>query len=145
MTRQPAKWSNTIEVSRRTVRSLVRSLRLSSIVFCPPRPPRLDGALATYIEMLWEEGEPKNYASDGIAAVQFFLPSAKGHLNPSWSRCGAWNRHDLPSRALPLTPELLATVCGALLRAGLRRMSRCAVFGFAALASYKTPCLVADI
>ena len=81
--------------------------------------------------MLWEEGEPKHHASDGSAAVQFFLPSARGHLNLSWFLCGAWNRHELPSRALPLTPELLATVCGALLRARLHRMSLCGVFGFA--------------
>ena len=86
------------------------------------------------MEKLWEEGEPKNYASDGIAAVQFFIPSAEGHLNLSWSLCGAWNSHELPSRALPLTPDLLATVCGAFPRAGLHRMALCAVFGFAVLA-----------
>ena len=38
----------------------------------------LYGALANYIEMLWEEGEPKNHSSDGIAAVQFSSHRPKG-------------------------------------------------------------------
>ena len=94
----------------------------------------LDGALAQYIEHLWEEGESRNHSQDGIAAVQFFVPSCRGRLNLSWSLCGAWGRHELPSRALPLTPELLAAVCGAFLRAGMPRIALGSVLGFAVLA-----------
>ena len=95
---------------------------------------RLDSALAFYIGMCWEEGEPRNFAADAIAAIQFFLPAARGRLHLSWSLCSAWNRHELPARALPLTPELLAAVCGAFRRAGLDRLALGSLFGFAVLA-----------
>ena len=42
----------------------------------------------------------------------------KGHLTLSWTLVAAWNRHELPSRALPFTPQILVGFAGALLLAG---------------------------
>ena len=94
----------------------------------------VDASLALYVESLWEEGEPKPNASDTVASLQYYLPSCKHRLPLSWSLIGAWGRHELPTRALPLTPDLLTAFCGGLLRANEPRLALAALFGFSVLA-----------
>ena len=90
----------------------------------------LDSATSRYVECCWEEGDPKNYASDALAGLQYFLPCCKGNLPLSWGLVAAWQRHELPGRALPFTPEVLAAVCGALLIMGFPRFAAGCVMGF---------------
>ena len=51
----------------------------------------LDQGMSQYVESCWEEGEPKNWASDALAGLQYFAPAAKGKLPLSWSMVAAWN------------------------------------------------------
>ena len=94
----------------------------------------LDMLLSWYIETLWQEGDPRPYANDAAAAVQYYFPAARRNLNLAWSLCAAWGRHELPAQALPLTPSMLAGFCGAFLLAGEPRLAAMSVLAFDALA-----------
>ena len=93
-----------------------------------------DMALAYFIECLWQEGEPKPWSADAVAAAQYYVPSLKRTLNLSWSMCSAWNRLELPTRALPFDPPTLVAFCGGLRRAGYDRIAACSIVGFNVLA-----------
>ena len=45
---------------------------------------KIDPVLSSYIEFMWEDGEPKSYANYAVASVQFHLPAARRHLPFSW-------------------------------------------------------------
>ena len=45
----------------------------------------VDVAAAQYLEHIFAEGYPKGYGSDGLAALQHFLPEVGGKLRHSWS------------------------------------------------------------
>ena len=94
----------------------------------------LDELLAKHIEEMWQEGEPKSWSSDLVAGVQHFMPSAKNNLPIAWSLIQAWNRRELPCRALPLTPELVAGLAGGFLVAGYPRLAAGILIGFDTLA-----------
>ena len=94
----------------------------------------LDELLASHIEEMWNEGEPKSWSSDLVAGVQHFMPSAKGSVPLAWSLIQAWNRRELPCRALPLTPELVAGMAGGFLVAGYPRLAAGTLVGFDTLA-----------
>eukprot|EP00435_Cladocopium_sp_Y103_P040650 s851_g11.t1 len=64
------------------------------------------------VEHLWEEGAPKSAANYLVAAVQYFRPEAKHHLNWSWKLVKIWNQIEVPQRATPLSPELLMAFAG---------------------------------
>ena len=67
----------------------------------------VDSLMCTYIEQLWEGGEPKSNANYTIAAVQFFHPQLKKRLIIS-----VWNKLEQPCRATPLDAELTLSVAG---------------------------------
>ena len=100
-----------------------RDLTISSV-------SAFDMALAFYIECLWQEGEPKPWSADAVAAAQYYVPCLKRSLNLSWSLCSAWNRMELPTRALPFDPATLVAFCGGLLRAGFSRIAAGSILGF---------------
>jgi hypothetical protein len=89
-----------------------------------------DMALSYYIECLWQEGEPKPWSADAVAAAQYYVPCLKRSLNLAWSLCSAWNRLELPTRALPFDPDTLVAFCGGLLRAGFARIAAGSILGF---------------
>ena len=103
----------------------------------------LDQCLARFIETCWEEGEPRPWANDTIAALQFFVPSVKHCLGLSWSLAGAWARRELPARALPITPQVVAAIAGGFLLANEPRLAAAFVLGFDCLT--RTPELLSLI
>ena len=91
-------------------------------------------ATAWYIEHLWQEGEPKPWATDAIAALQYYVPHVKRHMDLCWSMSKEWDRLELPFRALPFTPLTLCAFSGGLLRMGYSRLPLFCVLGFDILA-----------
>jgi hypothetical protein len=94
----------------------------------------LDMATAWYIEHLWQEGEPKPWATDTIAALQYYVPHVKRHVVRCWSMSKALDRLELPCRALPFMPLQVCAFSGGLLRTGYSRFALCCVLGFDILA-----------
>lgn len=74
----------------------------------------LDRKLCEYIEFMWIEGEPKSYANYVVASVQHHIPPSKRHLPRSWKLVATWNKIELPSRATPISPEILAAMAGVM-------------------------------
>ena len=91
-----------------------------------------DEWVADYVEQLWEEGSPKSEASYALAAIQFFRPQAKNHLVWSWKLVKTWNQVELPTRATPLTPELLLSMAGQAFHWRQHRFGWLLVLGFSA-------------
>ena len=45
----------------------------------------LDSAACHYLEHLWQEGEPRLWVGDALAAIHYYIPSAKRQLPVCWS------------------------------------------------------------
>ena len=73
---------------------------------------QIDQQLCHYIEFLWKDGEPKSYANYAVASIQHFVPEARRRLGASWKLVSTWNKIEMPSRAVPLTPELMISFAG---------------------------------
>eukprot|EP00438_Fugacium_kawagutii_P034020 Skav221004 [mRNA] locus=scaffold1846:71194:78195:+ [translate_table: standard] len=89
--------------------------------------------VSEYIEFLWEEGYPKAEASYTLAAIQFYRPQSKGHLVWAWKLVKAWNQLELPTRATPLTPELLLSLAGQCFKWKQFRLGWLLVLGFSGM------------
>ena len=90
----------------------------------------LDSAACYYLEHLWQEGEPRLWVGDTLAAIHYYIPSAKRQLTVCWSLHRAVGRSELPPRACPVTPPILHAVCGALIHWGFCRDSLLAFVAF---------------
>lgn len=73
---------------------------------------KIDAVLASYIEFMWEDGEPKSYANYAAASVQFHIPAAKRHLQFSWKLIATWNKLEMPARVTPLSPSMAMSFAG---------------------------------
>ena len=81
---------------------------LQSFGYSYPRSlPALDSRVCEYIQMLWEDGESKSFASDCLSGLGHFVPMCKRHLVGSWRLHGSWTRAELPARALPFVPYMI--------------------------------------
>ncbi len=85
----------------------------------------IDNLVCEFVESCWEEGEPRSVASDTISGLQHTIPSLKRHLAGCWRLLGAWQRHELPARAPPLTEQILWALAGFFLRQGWDDMAIC--------------------
>ena len=93
-----------------------------------------DVTAAGYVGMLWEDGESKSHCQDLLASLQYYIPALRHNLALSWSMLAAWNRHEMPTRAMPMTPQILAAFCGGLVLSGNPSLALLCVFGFSSLA-----------
>ena len=78
----------------------------------PADASQVDRVAAQYIEHLWEEGESKYLAQDTLSSLQHFEPQLKRKLLESWRLIRAWQQHEIPTRAPPLTLVTLALLAG---------------------------------
>lgn len=98
--------------------------------FALPEAATFDTMVAEYVEFLWDSGAPKSEASYAAASIQFFRPQSKGHLAWSWKLIKTWNRIELPCRATPLSPEILASLAGQCFKWKQDAMAWLLVVGF---------------
>ena len=79
---------------------------------------KIDPVLSSYIEFMWEDGEPKSYANYAVASVQFHLPAARRHLPFSWKLVATWNKLEMPARVTPLSPSMAMSFAGLMYQWG---------------------------
>ena len=72
----------------------------------------LDDIASRWIEHLYADGQPKGLASDGLAGLQYFLPSSAGKLKHAWKLTKVWQRIEPPLRVIPLSPALVLGFAG---------------------------------
>jgi integrase len=75
-----------------------------------------DVATGQWLEHLFAEGYPKGYASDGLAALQHYLPEIAGKLRHSWRLLKSWQKMEPPVRVLPISPLMVVAISGACLK-----------------------------
>lgn len=93
----------------------------------------LDDAVCSWIEHIFFEGESKSLASDGLASIQFHLPTAIGNLRMSWKLAKAWQKIEPPERVVPISPLLTRAFAGACVQVGKFSEAACILTAFDAL------------
>ena len=78
----------------------------------PSQFEEVDRISSEYIEHLWQEGDSKYFAQDTLSALQHYEPQLRRRLCRSWRLIRAWQQHEIPTRAPPLTPATLALLAG---------------------------------
>ena len=84
-----------------------------------------------YIEMCWQEGEARATACDCLSGLQFFVPDMRGRLLGAWRLCKAWQRQELPVRALPLALSMVQAMAMLRVRKGQWRTAAAYLVAFA--------------
>ena len=72
-----------------------------------------DVAVGQWLEHLFAEGYPKGHASDGLAAIQHFVPEVSGKLRHTWRLLKSWQKMEPPVRVLPISPLMVLAISGA--------------------------------
>ena len=93
-------------------------------------PEELDVLLGAYIETLWQEGEPKGWATFTLAGIQHFAPRFRRHLPGAWRLRSAWDRLELPQRAPPLTLDVVQALAGLACEIERPRVAAALMLGF---------------
>ena len=78
----------------------------------PSQCDEVDRVASKYIEELWEEGDSRYPAQDTLSSLQHNEPQLKRKLLRSWRLIKAWQKHEIPARAPPLTPTALSVLAG---------------------------------
>ena len=82
----------------------------------------MDVGTSQWLEHIFAEGYPKGYGSDGVAALQHFLPEVAGKPRHSWRLLKSWQKMGPPGRVLPISPLMvmaisangMAVLCGCI-------------------------------
>ena len=67
----------------------------------------LDDLIGEWIQQKFAEGEPLNTVADCLSGVHHFIPMTRKRLPVSWRLFGIWRKHEVPSRAPPITADLV--------------------------------------
>ena len=78
----------------------------------PSQCEEVDRVASRYIEELWEEGDSRYLAQDTLSSLQHSEPLLKRRMLRSWRLIKAWQKHEIPARAPPLTPTTLSILAG---------------------------------
>lgn len=69
-----------------------------------------DVATGQWLENIVAEGYPKGYASDGLAALQHYVPEVAGKVRHSWRLLKSWQKMEPPVRVLPISPLMAVAI-----------------------------------
>lgn len=106
----------------KAVRFLFEWMAASGIPL-PAHISNFDLLVSDFIGFLWEDGAGRSQACDTLSGLQHHCPALRHRLPCSWRLISAWQRRELPSRAPPLTTDILLALCGWAWRGGHRSLS----------------------
>ena len=90
----------------------------------------VDATVASYVEQLWQEGDPRYWAEDTVSGFTKMIPSIKGSFRLSWALITAWQRNEPPRRCTPLTMDILLAMVGRAVTLGWHRLGLLLLLGF---------------
>ena len=93
----------------------------------------LDELCCDWVTRMWKKGEPLLVVGDGLSALHFFQPFTKRHIPHAWKLFATWRKIEFPSRAPPLTEQLVRSMSNYELEHGNVQMATLLVLGFHAL------------
>ena len=70
----------------------------------------LDYAVSQWIEDQWADGEALYLVSDALCGLHYYEPWSKGKLPMSWRLFSAWRKLEIPTRAPPITSQLIRSM-----------------------------------
>lgn len=72
----------------------------------------MDEKISCWIQDRFSQGEPLNNVADALSGMHHFVPASKRRLPQSWKMFGIWRKYEVPSRAPPLTADLVLAFAG---------------------------------
>ena len=93
----------------------------------------LDELCCDWVLRMWKRGEPLLVVGDGLSALHFFQPFTKRQIPHAWKLFATWRKVEVPSRAPPLTQQLVRSMSYYELDRGNIQMATLLVLGFHAL------------
>jgi len=96
----------------------------------PNDPDSLDTLVSERIEDLWQEGDAKAQAGDVLSGLSHFVETVRGKLPGAWRLFTAWGKAELPSRAPPLSVDMVLGMMGYALNVGDVRFAAALALGF---------------
>lgn len=79
-------------------------------VECALNEDQLDLLLCKWIRKMWHAGEPLLAIGDALSALHFFQPWTRRKIPHSWKLFSVWRKIELPSRAPPLTWNIVTSM-----------------------------------
>ena len=89
----------------------------------------LDAQLCSFLQFLWEDGEPKGYAADVLSGVQFFLQTRRPFPG-SWRLLTTWQKTEIACQAPPLPRQILFAIAGVAMHIKMPRMAAILLLGY---------------
>lgn len=68
---------------------------------------QIDDLISDWIQEKFSKGEPVNIAADALSGIHHFIPLTRKKLPMSWKVFGIWRKYEIPSRAPPITSDLV--------------------------------------
>ena len=72
----------------------------------------MDDLVSEWVEERFSAGEPLNTIADGLSGLHYFIPSSKKKLPQSWKLFSVWRKYEIPSRAPPITADVVMAFAG---------------------------------
>ena len=91
---------------------------------------KLGETVMLMLESLWQDGEPLGLGETCVVSLQYFLPSARGHLRGAWNLLKTWRRLEPPSRTPPWPRKLCVAIVGVLVRMNLLNYAFAIMVGY---------------
>lgn len=91
---------------------------------------QLDTQVCTWVRAMWRGGDPLLTVGDGLSALHFYEPWTKKRVPHAWKLFQVWKKIEIPSRAPPLTLELVRAMAAYELDHGHLEMAAILVLSF---------------
>lgn len=97
-----------IGVSKNTqIRYRAAVAQLFSILENATTMEAIDDLISDWIQEKFSKGEPINIAADALSGLHHYIPLTRKKLPMSWKVFGIWRKYEIPSRAPPITSDLV--------------------------------------
>ena len=95
--------------------------------------PQLDDKVSDWVVSEFESGRPLGFVADGLSGLHYFLPYTRKHLPGAWKLFATWRKLEVPSRAPPITVDLVLALAGRALKRKNLEFAVLMLVGFHAL------------
>jgi integrase len=93
----------------------------------------LDNQVCKWVRRMWRTGEPLLTIGDGLSALHYFQPATRRQVPHAWKLFSVWRRIEIPSRAPPLTRQLVRGMAAQAMEDGNLEMCVLLLLGFTCL------------
>ena len=107
--------------------------KLLPLVMACTTLPQLDDQVSDWVVAEFEKGRPLGFVADGLSGLHYFLPYTRKHLPGAWKLFATWRKLEVPSRAPPITVDLILALASRALQRKNLEFAVLMLVGFHAL------------